>query len=259
MDDARVETGLADEPQGLLEAAVLLVEVELLCAVCRGEVGEGALVLERPVEGDALDEVARIQVEHADAVHAGVDGQVEGGLLALDVCLLGVVEDELLGVDRRRDVVGEQQGDGALRRLGEQEDGLGEAGLAQLDALFGGGDGQAVCTGVERCAGDSDGPVAVGVCLDHGAQQPLGAGGAARLLHVEGDGGEVNLRPSATGDAFASIGVVQGNSRGAARLLDVCAQGELGVALTVEGLLPGSRVLGQLGVGSEVVDGVGHG
>ena len=54
MDDAGVEARLADEAQRLLEAAVLLVEVELLCTVCRGEVGEGALVLERPVEVCAL-------------------------------------------------------------------------------------------------------------------------------------------------------------------------------------------------------------
>lgn len=73
----------------------------------------------------------------------------------------------------------------------EQDDGLGDVGLAQLDGFFEGGNGKTVCqVGQGLCAGDST--VAVGIGFDHGQQAAavLGFEQAVVVAQVgEADGG----------------------------------------------------------------------
>ena len=95
MHDAGVYARRAQSLDGFDVALRLDVEVERFRAVCRGEVREHALELERAMEADLVHEVHHFVPAHADAVHARVDGQMIRRAQTHGVCGLGIFDGEL--------------------------------------------------------------------------------------------------------------------------------------------------------------------
>ena len=76
MHDAGVYARRAQPLDGFDVALRLDMKVKRFRAVCRGEVREHALKLERAVEADLVHEVHHFVPADADTVHARVDGQM---------------------------------------------------------------------------------------------------------------------------------------------------------------------------------------
>ena len=163
------------------------------------------------MEADLVHEVHHFVPAHADAVHARVDGQMVRRAQTHGIRGLRIFDGELGRVDRRHDLVGEQQRDGAGRRLGEHKDRRVDQAFAQLDALVDRGDAQVVGAGVQRRLRNAHRAVAVCVGLHDGHHM------AARADHlldgggVVADGVQVDFQPGPTtvllGDGGQLLGV----------------------------------------------------
>ena len=103
------------------------------------------------------------QKDHPEQVHARVDGKVIAGLRALGKGLLGEPAQKLEVIDGRHDTVldkGAHRGDWGL---GQHDDRLGDAALAQAHAFGDRGDGEHVDTHAAQRLGDAHGTMAIGV------------------------------------------------------------------------------------------------
>ena len=120
---------------------------------------------------------------HADALHAGVDFEVDAGGSAEGGG--GFVDEAEFfdGGGGEGELVLEEEGDLFFADAAEDEDGGGDAGVAEGDAFFEEGDAEAVGAVLHEVMGDGEEAVAVGVGLDDG--HDLGA------VDVGADGGEV--------------------------------------------------------------------
>ena len=163
MDDARVDAHRPDVVDAFGEALRLDLEVERLGIIRGRVVGEHALEDERTVEVDLPQELEHVIVTHADAVHSRVDGQMVRGDHPVPVGLLSVCDGEVGLVDRRDDVVAEQERDARDRRLRQEHDGSRDAGFAQRDRLCDLRDRQPIGSGPERGLRDLVSAMSVGV------------------------------------------------------------------------------------------------
>ena len=130
MDDAGVDARVGHELDRLVEAFELHAEIPVAVLVGSREVREHAVELQAAVEVDRLHEIDDVEVEHTDAVHAGVDAEMVLGDHPVQVGGLAERKRELGRGDRGHDVEREQKRDGAHRRLREDEDGRVDARLA---------------------------------------------------------------------------------------------------------------------------------
>ena len=138
----------------------------------------------------------------ADAAHAGVHGDQDGGLLAL---LYGLVRDGFCVAFAHGDGgdvvfhhgVGVQVGGQA-----QADDLLGGAGLTEGDGLLQGGDGKDLAAVVPQHLGAGHGAVAVGVGLDDTDDLALGADLFHDVLDVIVQVGQVDLGPDGADGFF---------------------------------------------------------
>ena len=72
--------------------------------------------------------------------------------------------------------------------VAEQEDWSADAGLAQGDCFVDGGNGEAVCAGLQGGGGDQVGSVAVGVRFDDGVEQTARPDEAAKFGDIRCEG-----------------------------------------------------------------------
>ena len=220
--DARVDAGRAQGIHGFRETLDLPLEVDGAGAVGRGEVGEGAHQIERPMERYLSREFHDLVPTHADAVHARVHLQMEGRGHPEGVGGLGVADGELGGVDRRHDLVGQKQRDGRSRGLAQNEDRGVHVGLAQGDGLVHRGHAQVLGPGVQRRFGALHGAVAVAVGLHHGHEP---GSRIQALLHGRGvvaDGVQVDLHPGPASIHLGNAGElvrIEARSAGSRRAL----------------------------------------
>ena len=154
----------------------------------------------RPRAGGPARAIDQLRQRHevlgrrTDPVHAGVDLQVDRHLVARARATSGEGVDGLARVQRRGEPVGERGLDGLGPALAQQEDGRGDAVLAQLHPLVDQRHRQPLGAAGERGAGDRRTAVAVAVGLHHGAQLG-GRGQASQHPGVVRHRGEVDLRP----------------------------------------------------------------
>jgi len=127
---------------------------------------EDAGKLEAAMEIDGLQEIDHVQIEYADAIHAGIDGEVVFGDHAIEVCLLAQSQRELLRDDRGSKVIRQHIGNGAHRRLRKHQNGSLDTMLAQLNAFFHRGDSQLVNTRLECSARHVHGTMTIAIGLD---------------------------------------------------------------------------------------------
>ena len=196
--DTRVDAGGAHGVDGLGEAVDLDVEVEVLRAIRSGEVGEGPLQIQRPVEVDLTEELDDILGADADAVHPGVHRQMVRCAQPVQIRRLGVGQGEFDRVDARHDLIAQQQVDRADRRLGKQQDVGADARPAQLHRLVHCGDREHFRTRIQRRARDAFRSVPVGVGLHHRAQLAARTHTPTCLQNVVADGREVDFHPRPT-------------------------------------------------------------
>jgi hypothetical protein len=187
------ETVLGVEGEDFMEALELLAGVGEIGGVAIGEVRVDAFDV-GVTEGEAGGEQFFGGIPmHADALHAGIDFQVdfgggaEGGGGFVD-------EEEFLdGGGGEAEVVLKEKGDLLGADAAEDEDGLVDAGLAEGDAFFEKGDAEGVDAAVGEVLGGGDEAVAVGVGFDDGHHLG-GADVSADGGEVGGEGGQVDLR-----------------------------------------------------------------
>ena len=130
MRKAVIDASVAHELKRLVEALQLHAEVPVALLVCRCEMREDAGELEAAMEIDGLQKIDHVQIEYADAIHAGIDGEVVLGNHAIEVGLLTQSQRELLRDDRGRKIVCQHIGNGAHGRLRKHQDGSLDAMLA---------------------------------------------------------------------------------------------------------------------------------
>ena len=131
---------------------------------------EHAVALNTAMEVDRTAELDHIRVMHANAIHARLDNHMVLANLTQLRRTLAIRKSKLKGIDRRHDVMLEQQVDRLGRRLAQQQDGRYDAAFAQLDAFLDRGYSKHIGTGRIHDLGAGNGTVAVSVGLDHAAQ-----------------------------------------------------------------------------------------
>ncbi len=162
----------------------LNVELERFGSIRRGEVGEHARKLKRPMKPDAHHERHNLVVAHADAVHPAVHRQMKRCLHAVRIGHLSVLDGELGLVHRRHDVVSQKKGDSAGRWLRQHENRSADLSFSKLDALGYGCHAQVIGSGGKRRLRNLYGTVPVSVGLHDGQQMSRTRNELARLAHV---------------------------------------------------------------------------
>ena len=195
VDEARLEAGVANRLDGLLEAVELEREVPVVDDVGGGEVREGARALDAAVEVNRTAHLEDVAPTDPDARHARVERQVVLGHLALGCRRLAEREREVHLVDGRHEVVLHERAHAADRRLREYENRRVEARLAKLDALGDRRHGELVGTSRPQRLGAGHGSVPVGIRLDDGHHLGAGSNLGPERLCIATQGGEVNLDP----------------------------------------------------------------
>ena len=152
-------------------------------------------MLESTMEGDAAHEGDHLVVAHADAVHASIDGQVVRGLHTVSVRHFRIGDGEVRCVDRRGDAILQQQGNSLQRRLTEDEDRCGNAGLTKLDALVYRGNAQSLSARSQRSLGAFHRAVTIGIGLHHSHELSAGLQTTLHFHHVVTNGTQVYLHP----------------------------------------------------------------
>ena len=202
-DGKGVAQPLLHGPDDPAEQVVLLPGVALTVLprlVGYGEVGEDALGLQ-----------ARQGAVPADAVHAGVEmgplaevAQAGHAGVHLDMHLQRAAQADGLGaVLHRLGLAGDGLGDVQvyepphllLGGVAQDEDGHGDAVIAQLHGLVHGADGQIVGPLFLQHPADHDGAVAVGVGLHHAQEFHVLPHAAAQHVVIVGDGVQIHLGP----------------------------------------------------------------
>ena len=130
VNDARVDARSLERAHALDETVDLDLEIERFGGIGSCEMREAPLQIERSMEADLRDEFDHLIVAHANAIHAGVDGQMKRCFQVVRVGNLGVVDREVGRVYRRDDAIMQQQWhafDGRLRQ--KQENGSRKSAL----------------------------------------------------------------------------------------------------------------------------------
>ncbi len=205
MHDARVHAGRFQRVDRFVEAAQLDAEIEGLFAVRGREMGEGSRQVERPVERYLLHEGKHLVMAHADAVHAGVDGQMERRAHTVAVGRFAIGDREFRMVDRRRDAIAQQQRNRLHRRFGKKQNGRVDFRDTQLDSLIHGGDAKPARTSSQACLCAAYGSVAIGVGLHDGHQLRRGIEQALDVLRVLLNRAQVNFHPGPAAVAVVDI------------------------------------------------------
>ena len=131
---------------------------------------EHAVALNTAMEVDRTAELDHIRVMHANAIHARLDNHMVLANLAQLRRTLAIRKSKLKGIDRRHDVMLEQQVDRLGRGLAQQQDRRYDAAFAQFDAFLDRSHSKHIGTGRIHDLGAGNGTVAVSVSLDHAAQ-----------------------------------------------------------------------------------------
>ena len=192
---ARLQPGVTQGPNRLVEALALHLEVPVARNVRRGEVRERAGALDAAVEVYCPAELHNVLRQHADARHARVHGKVVLGNLVVRSRALAQREGELLRVHGRHDVELNELANAFQRRLREDQDGLADSRLTQGDALFHVRHGKLVRASPQHLVGAAHRAVAVGVRLDHAHHLDAPLQAALEGRRVAPHGVQVNLNP----------------------------------------------------------------
>ena len=118
VNDARVDARCLERAHALDETVDLDLEIERFGGIGSCEMREAPLQIERSMEADLRDEFDHLIVAHANAIHAGVDGQMKRCFQVVRVGDLSIVDREVGRVYRRDDAIVQQQRhafDGRLR------------------------------------------------------------------------------------------------------------------------------------------------
>ena len=196
-----------------VEALELLARVGILGLVGDREVRPQPLELELAVRVDQFRERVGGLGCRADAVHAGVDLEMnrKRRRVALDH-RLGQRLDTGRGVHGRREPRRHDRGGRGRDRLGEHEDRCVDAGLAQLDALFDEGHAEHRSSGFDRRPSRRDRAVPVAVGL-HDREHSGRCRDRAELGNVVAKRREIDLRPHGAQELGHSAYVVLAMNR----------------------------------------------
>ena len=135
-----------------------------------GEVGKGSDQVEEGLLGDELQEVKEFGRRCTEAIHARIEFGLDesGGAGALGGA------GEFAGFGQRgegdREAVTEGDGKFKWKSGAEKEDGLTDAGLAQLNTFGCAGDAKLLASRSGEGAGDGNKTVSIGIVFDHGEQ-----------------------------------------------------------------------------------------
>ncbi len=195
VDQARLQPGVAQGRNRLVEALALHLEVPVARNVRRGEMRERSGTLNATVEVYCPAELHGIRGQHANARHARVHGKVVFGNLVVRRGTLAQRQRELLRVHGGHDVELDELLDALQRRLREDEDGLADSRLAQGDALLHVRHRKLVRTRPQHLARATHGAMAIGVRLDHAHHLDAPLQTAPEGLRVVPHGVQVNLHP----------------------------------------------------------------
>ena len=195
VDDAALEARVLEAVDGLSEAPGLHLEVPVAWHVGRGEVGEDAGALDAAMEVDRATELEDVAPVHADAGHSRIDCHMIAGNLAGGCRTLAQGEGEVRVIDRRHQVMVHDGLHRRDRRLRQNQDGLTDAGLPELDALGHGGDRELVGAGAPHHLRTPHGPMSVGVRLHDAHHLHAGCHLSFQLSCVRADRVQVNLDP----------------------------------------------------------------
>ena len=170
VNDAAFKAGIFHGSNCFVKALALKLVVPTALLVGGGKMREHAVALNTAMEVDRTAELDHIRVMHANAIHARLDNHMVLANLTQLRRTLAIRKSKLKGIDRRHDVMLEQQVDRLGRRLAQQQDGRYDAAFAQLDAFLDRGYSKHIGTGRIHDLGAGNGTVAVSVGLDHAAQ-----------------------------------------------------------------------------------------
>ena len=168
--DAALKTRVLNGLNGLGKALALQFVVPTRRLVGRGEVREYAVALNTAMETDAAHKVEHLRIVNADTIHARLDGQMVFTHLARRNGALTIGQGKIGRINRRHDVKLQQRRDSLNGRLAQDQDGLGDSTLSQLNTFVDRRHREHVGSGRVHDLGALDGTMAVGIGLDHATQ-----------------------------------------------------------------------------------------
>ena len=123
VNDAAFKAGVLHGGDRLVKALALKLVVPTALLAGGGEMREHAVALDAAMEVNRTAKLNHIRVVHADTIHTRLDSHVVLADLAQLRRALAIGKSELEGVDRRHDVVLEQQVDSFGRWLAQKQNG----------------------------------------------------------------------------------------------------------------------------------------
>ena len=169
MHDTALKARILYRLNSLGKTLALQLVIPAAGLIGRCKVSKDAIALDTAMETDAAHKVEHLRVVNTDAVHARLDGQMVLAHLARRNGVFAIGQRKIGRIDRRHDVELEQNRDSLNRRLAQDQDGLSDSALAQLDALVDRRHREHVGSGRVHNLGALDGTMAIGIGLDHAA------------------------------------------------------------------------------------------
>ena len=194
VDEGHVDAVASQLGQGVVEDVELLGGGGFVGLVGHRQVGRDPFQPQRRVRLHLLGQGHGVVGVGADAMHAGVELQVDGDLRSAGFGRRRRGVDAVRGVEHRPQPVRDHLGHRGRRWLRQHQDRRVDAGVAELDPLPDQRHAQPCRAGVERGAGHGHRAVAVAVGLDHRPHVGRGHDGA-EPADVVADGGQVHLGP----------------------------------------------------------------
>ena len=178
------------------KAINLQVKVPVVEHVGRGKMRKRTSTFKTPVEINRAAYLKKIFSPDANAGHAGIDGQVIATNLISCSRSLAVGEREVHRVDGRHNVKADEVWNGSDRRLRKHQNGVINAGTAQLNTLIDRCNGKLISTHGLHGFSALSSTVTVCVSLNHTHHFDTAVKLGLKRLYVVADGRKINLYPS---------------------------------------------------------------
>ena len=144
---------------------------------------------------DGFRQISGLFDAAADAVHPRIDGQMDLDRLVLLHCCSGKFLRHLEIIDRLCDVVIDDGFFMFFRHRPQDQDGRHDPCFAQLNGFLGNGNSQITRSRGQRCRGNRDSPVAIGIRLDNRTDLRIRLQYFPCHLDIMGNGGQIDFRP----------------------------------------------------------------
>ena len=178
------------------KAINLQVKVPVVEHIGRSKMRKRTSAFKTPVEINRAAYLKKIFSPDANAGHAGIDGQVIAANLVSCGGSLAIRKGKVNRVDGRHDIKADEVWNGSDRRLRKHQNGVINAGTAQLNTLIDRCNGKLISTHGLHGFSALSSTVTVCVSLNHTHHLNAAAKLGLKRLYVVADGRKINLYPS---------------------------------------------------------------